>query len=131
MEYFLTDATPGPCNVMLDLETWGTAPGSALRSIGAVMFDPHERREERHRDSQQHEHRRRGPSPRVSLVERDEERDEARGKQDRPDHVEPLARLGAVIRGDDPPCQHDRDRAHRDVDVEHRTPPDRTRQPAT
>lgn len=28
-------------NVMLDLETWGTRPGSALRSIGAVMFDPH------------------------------------------------------------------------------------------
>lgn len=28
-------------NVMLDLETWGTAPGSALRSIGAVLFDPH------------------------------------------------------------------------------------------
>lgn len=26
---------------MLDLETWGTAPGSALRSIGAVAFDPH------------------------------------------------------------------------------------------
>lgn len=25
---------------MLDLETWGTAPGSALRSIGAVVFDP-------------------------------------------------------------------------------------------
>lgn len=24
---------------MLDLETWGTAPGSALRSIGAVMFE--------------------------------------------------------------------------------------------
>ena len=30
-----------PCNVMLDLETWGTTPGCALRSIGAVMFDPH------------------------------------------------------------------------------------------
>lgn len=28
-------------HVMLDLETWGTAPGSALRSIGAVTFDPH------------------------------------------------------------------------------------------
>lgn len=38
---FLTDATPGPVNVMLDLETWGTAPGSAIRSIGAVMFDPY------------------------------------------------------------------------------------------
>jgi hypothetical protein len=25
---------------MIDLETWGTRPGSALRSIGAVMFDP-------------------------------------------------------------------------------------------
>ena len=25
---------------MLDLETWGTAPGSAIRSIGMVMFDP-------------------------------------------------------------------------------------------
>lgn len=28
-------------NVMLDFETWGTRPGAALRSIGAVMFDPH------------------------------------------------------------------------------------------
>lgn len=28
-------------HVMLDLETWGTSPGSALRSIGAVTFDPH------------------------------------------------------------------------------------------
>jgi hypothetical protein len=37
---FLTDAAPGPCNVMLDLETFGTRPGAALRSIGAVMFDP-------------------------------------------------------------------------------------------
>ncbi len=27
-------------HVMLDLETWGIAPGSALRSIGAVLFDP-------------------------------------------------------------------------------------------
>lgn len=27
-------------HVMLDLETWGTAPGSALRSWGAVVFDP-------------------------------------------------------------------------------------------
>lgn len=26
-------------HVMLDLETWGTHPGSALRSIGAVQFD--------------------------------------------------------------------------------------------
>lgn len=26
-------------NVMLDLETWGTTPGSALRSIGACVFD--------------------------------------------------------------------------------------------
>lgn len=25
---------------MLDLETWGTRPGSALRSVGAVVFDP-------------------------------------------------------------------------------------------
>jgi hypothetical protein len=25
---------------MLDLETWGTKPGSALRSIGIVQFDP-------------------------------------------------------------------------------------------
>jgi exodeoxyribonuclease VIII len=25
---------------MLDLETWGTGPGCAVRSIGAVMFDP-------------------------------------------------------------------------------------------
>lgn len=26
-------------HVMLDLETWGTKPGSAIRSIGAVAFD--------------------------------------------------------------------------------------------
>jgi hypothetical protein len=26
-------------HVMLDLETWGTKPGAALRSIGAVFFD--------------------------------------------------------------------------------------------
>lgn len=30
-------------HVMLDLETWGTAPGSALRSIGAVAFQLNER----------------------------------------------------------------------------------------
>ncbi len=42
MEFFLTDAAPPrPCNVMLDLETWGTRPGCAIRSIGAIMFDPH------------------------------------------------------------------------------------------
>lgn len=28
-------------HVMVDLETWGTAPGSALRSIGAVTFSPY------------------------------------------------------------------------------------------
>ena len=28
-------------HVMLDLETWGTVPGSALRSIGAVAFELH------------------------------------------------------------------------------------------
>lgn len=27
-------------DVMLDLETWGTRPGCAIRSIGAVVFDP-------------------------------------------------------------------------------------------
>lgn len=27
-------------HVMVDLETWGTAPGSALRSIGAIVFNP-------------------------------------------------------------------------------------------
>lgn len=27
-------------HVMVDLETWGTRPGSAIRSIGAVVFDP-------------------------------------------------------------------------------------------
>lgn len=27
-------------HVMLDLETWGTKPGSAIRSIGAVVFNP-------------------------------------------------------------------------------------------
>ncbi len=38
---FLTDAAPGPCNVMKDLETYGTFAGCAVRSIGAVMFDPY------------------------------------------------------------------------------------------
>lgn len=38
---FLNDAAPTAVNVMLDLETWGTSCGCALRSIGAVMFDPH------------------------------------------------------------------------------------------
>ena len=28
-------------HVMIDLETWGTLPGSALRSIGAVTFNPY------------------------------------------------------------------------------------------
>lgn len=28
-------------HAMMDLETWGTAPGSALRSIGAVTFSPY------------------------------------------------------------------------------------------
>jgi hypothetical protein len=41
MEVFLMDGPPPLANVMLDLETWGTAPGSALRSIGACEFDPH------------------------------------------------------------------------------------------
>lgn len=27
-------------HVMIDLETWGTQPGSMLRSLGAVVFDP-------------------------------------------------------------------------------------------
>ena len=27
-------------HVMLDLETWGTAPNSMIRSIGAVVFEP-------------------------------------------------------------------------------------------
>lgn len=27
-------------HTMVDLETWGTQPGSALRSIGAVVFNP-------------------------------------------------------------------------------------------
>jgi len=27
-------------HIMLDLETWGTEPGSHLRSIGALLFDP-------------------------------------------------------------------------------------------
>jgi hypothetical protein len=26
---------------MLDLETWGTVPGVAIRSVGAAVFDPH------------------------------------------------------------------------------------------
>jgi hypothetical protein len=38
---FLTDAAPGLCNISFDLETFGTRPGCALRSIGAVFFDPH------------------------------------------------------------------------------------------
>jgi hypothetical protein len=29
-------------NIMLDFETWGTEPGSALRSIGATEFDPYD-----------------------------------------------------------------------------------------
>jgi len=32
---------PREWDVMLDLETWGLSPGCALRSIGAVCFDPH------------------------------------------------------------------------------------------
>lgn len=28
-------------HVMIDIETWGTLPGSAIRSIGAVAFDLH------------------------------------------------------------------------------------------
>jgi hypothetical protein len=27
-------------DVMVDLETWGTCPGSMIRSVGAVFFDP-------------------------------------------------------------------------------------------
>ncbi len=27
-------------HIMVDLETWGTVPGSDIRSIGAVVFDP-------------------------------------------------------------------------------------------
>lgn len=27
-------------HLMLDIETWGATPGSAIRSIGAVIFDP-------------------------------------------------------------------------------------------
>lgn len=27
-------------HIMVDLETWGTTPGSDIRSIGAVVFDP-------------------------------------------------------------------------------------------
>lgn len=29
-------------DLMLDLETWGTRPGCAIRSVGAVMFDPYD-----------------------------------------------------------------------------------------
>jgi 3'-5' exoribonuclease Rv2179c-like domain len=35
------DATLMTTHVMIDLETWGTLPGSALRSIGAVTFSPY------------------------------------------------------------------------------------------
>jgi hypothetical protein len=31
-------------HIMLDLETWGTTPGSDIRSIGACVFDPMEAR---------------------------------------------------------------------------------------
>lgn len=31
---------PRKWDVMIDLETWGTRPGCAIRSIGAVCFDP-------------------------------------------------------------------------------------------
>lgn len=27
-------------HIMLDLETWGTRPGAAIRSVGACVFDP-------------------------------------------------------------------------------------------
>ena len=27
-------------DISLDLETWGTTPGSDIRSIGACVFDP-------------------------------------------------------------------------------------------
>lgn len=30
-------------HIMLDLETWGTRPGCAIRSVGAVIFDPRAR----------------------------------------------------------------------------------------
>src|SRR6185312_9517141 len=40
MRVFLTDALPNQINIMLDLETWGTTPGSAIRSVGACTFDP-------------------------------------------------------------------------------------------
>jgi hypothetical protein len=30
-------------NVMFDVETWGTRPGCAIRSVGAVVFDPFSR----------------------------------------------------------------------------------------
>lgn len=36
----VVEAPPRKWDVMLDLETWGLRPGSALRSIGAVCFDP-------------------------------------------------------------------------------------------
>lgn len=35
-----TDKANSMINCMMDLETWGTRPGCAIRSIGAVMFDP-------------------------------------------------------------------------------------------
>lgn len=38
---FLMDAAPAMSNIQLDLETFGTSPGSAIRSIGACEFDPH------------------------------------------------------------------------------------------
>ena len=28
-------------NIMLDLETFGTVPGTVIRSVGMVYFDPH------------------------------------------------------------------------------------------
>jgi hypothetical protein len=37
----MTNGQPDTVHVMIDLETWGILPGSALRSIGAVTFSPY------------------------------------------------------------------------------------------
>lgn len=39
--YALPLFTPPRADVMIDLETWGTKPGCAIRSIGAVLFNPY------------------------------------------------------------------------------------------
>lgn len=39
----MTDPQPAPTHFMVDIETLGTTPGSAITSIGLVQFDPRTR----------------------------------------------------------------------------------------